>query len=513
MPRPKKTKTSVNVLRRTEAVRYAPNPLPALTPANLASYLESFSRGYLRDTSILWDAMQTRDDRVGADAAKRYKSIARHGYKVVYADGVDAKSAPAKRHADAIRFALENMTALDATDTAIRGGASMLCRQMQQAVGFRYRIHEIVWRETQGGLTFDGIATPLWWFERTTGELRYLRNDLDIEGIELEADGWMITVGDGLMAATSLLYLLKRMALSDWALYNGRVGPGIHGETTAPVGSDDWNALVEAVENFGFDLKIVTQSGVKIAPIEMALKGTLPWPEMFSAMQKAITILWRGGNLASDSGGSPDQAGVTLQGDEKEMLEQDDAEAVSDALNDYIVAPLIRYRFGEDPLAWVQWQTGARPNTDAAIKVDDALARRGFPFTAEDLAERYQRTLPQTGQTLLSPPSAAGAPLPAANSATLPDPVPSAAIDRAISAELHARAAAIAPWLDRLQALADKPDLTEPQFLDAFEALVKAMPADLLTPDNIAAIAEPRIAAMLQAVASAAAAAPQRNSP
>jgi hypothetical protein len=225
----------------------------------------------------------------------------------------------------------------------------------------------------------------------------------------------MITVGDGLMAATSLLYLLKRMALSDWAVYNGRVGPGIHGETSASVGSQDWNDLETAVDNFGFDLKIVTQSGVKISPIEMALKGQLPWPEMFSAMQKAITILWRGGNLSSDSGGNPDQSGVTLQNEEKDLLEQDDAEAVSEAINDYIVAPLMRYRFGEDPLAWVQWQTGARPETTAAIEVDDALARRGFPFTAEDLSERYGRPLPEAGQNVLAPQTPAIPAVPAAN--------------------------------------------------------------------------------------------------
>ena len=407
MPRPRKTKTAIGQSRAESAIRFAPNPLPQLTPVNLTSYLESFARGYLRDTALLWETMQIRDDRVGSDSNKRYKSIARHGYKVLFADGVDAKDKTAAKHAEAIKFALENLTARDALDASVRGGVSELCRQMQRAQGFKYQVHELVWRDSPKGLTLDAIAAPLWWFERTTGALRFLQNDFDLNGVDLEPEGWMVTRGDGLMAPTSLLYLLKRMALSDWAAYNGRVGPGIHGSTSAAVGSADWTALEEAVDNFGFDLKLVTQSGVSITPIEMALKGVLPWPEMYRAMQAAITILWRGGNLSSDSGGAPDQTGVTLQGEEKDLIEQDDAESVSGALNDYIVAPLIRYRFGEEPLAWVEWQTGAKPDVQASVTVDDFLARRGFPFCAEDLAERYGRTLPAAGQTILAPPQAA----------------------------------------------------------------------------------------------------------
>lgn len=399
----KKTETAVSTVRRTDAIRFAPNPLPSLTPANLATYLDSFARGYMRETAILWERITERDDRVGSDANKRYKSIARYGYRIVYADGVDPKSPVARRQADAIKFALENATARDAVDTSVRGGLSLLCRQMQRAVGFKYQVHELLWKPLPGGLTFDAIAFPLAWFERTTGALRFLKSDHDLEGVDLEPNGWLITVGDGIHAATCYLYLLKRMALTDWTLYNGRVGPGIHGETAAAPGSADWTALETAVDNFGFDLKIVTQSGVKISPIEMALKGSLPWPELFEAAQKSITILWRGGNLSSDSGATPKAAGVNLQGQERDMLEQDDAEAISDALNEYVVLPLIRARFNEEPLAWVQWQTGLKPDLEVQTRIDEFLGRQGFPFTAEDLASRYNRPLPGAGDKVLVP--------------------------------------------------------------------------------------------------------------
>ena len=494
-----KTKsTTVSTRRVADAIRYAPNPIPQLTPKNLAAYLDSFARGYLRDTGILWNAIQWRDDRVAADAGKRCKSISRYGYAVEPADGSVTKSSKraVQRHVDAITYALENLTALDVLDGSVRGGVTMLCRQMMRAIGMQYQVHELVWRTTPQGVTLQASAMPLWWFERTIGRLRFLQQDLAIEGVDLEPDGWMVTRGDGLMAPTSVLYLFKRMSLTDWALYNGRVGPGIHAKTSASKDSDQWRDLEDAVDGFDFDLKIVTGDGVSISPIEMALKGTLPWPQMYDAMVKAITILWRGGNLMTDSAGSAaggEQKGVSLQGGESVLLEQDDAEMISDAINDYIVTPLIRFRFNEEPLAWVQWNTAPRTDIAADRATDEFLAGRGFPFSLEDLSERYGRRLPAEGDTPAVPPAAAPAPLPihAANADPVDLESATARLVPAAVAETAAIRARLAePWIRRLQELAAR-DLPEAEFLDAVEALVRELPSELLTRDAIAALAVP----------------------
>jgi len=505
--------------RVERAIRFAPNPLPTLSPNNLAAYLDSFKRGYLRDTAILWNEIQWRDDRVGSDSNKRHKSIARYGYSLVAAKGQDPKSPAVKRHMDAIKFCLDNLTASDVLDSSVHGGMSTLVRQMQKAVGFQWQAHELVWRPLKDGLTVETIALPLWWFERLTGALRFLPMDLMLIGEPLEENGWMITRGDGLMAATCVLYLLKRMALTDWTLYNGRVGPGIHGKTTAAIGSEQWRNLEDAVDHFNFDLKIVTQSGVEINPIEMALKGTLPWPQMYEAMTKAITVLWRGGNLMTDGNGTPNQSGVTLQSSEALILEQDDSEMISDSLNDGIVLPLCRYRFDEEPLAWVQWRTGAEHNIKAEIEKDDALARRGWQFTVEDLSERYQRMAPQPGQTILAPPAAEANVadsrtdrMPAANEA----PVTTAVADRvdtrlraaAIDAFSKAASDDLAPIRARIKAAMDQTD--DDAMLRDLAALQADLPRLLLEickdPATQKVMEESLTAALLNGVSESAAA-------
>jgi hypothetical protein len=68
----------------------------------------------------------------------------------------------------------------------------------------------------------------------------------------------------------------------------------------------------------------------------------------------------------------------------------------------------------------------------------------------------------------------------------VPDLV-STAVDETISA----RAAALAPWLKKLSALSAQSDLSELQFLDQVDALIRSMPAEMLTAENIAALAGP----------------------
>lgn len=400
--------------RAANSIMMAPNPIPQLTPSSLSRYLDGFSRGYLREPALLFGAIETRDDRVLSVSEKRYKSISRYGYDVTTANGFE-KDPRAELHSKAISYCLDNMTATNAIKRNERGGFRTLVRQQCEAVGYGWASHDLAWQPGRDGITLTATHMPLYWFEHTTGELRFLDSDFQLYGRDLDDGEWMVTCGRGIHQATAIAYLFKRMSMADWVIYCGRVGPGIHAKTSAPKGSPDWAALEDAVANFSIDLKMVTAEGVTMNPIEMALKGTLPWPEMVKLMNMSIDVLWRGGNLSTEAGG--DQSGVMIQGSEKDALEQDDAEMCSDAINNYIVMPLIKQQFNERPLAWVKVKTGAKPDQKSMIEVDRFLSDSGFPLVADDLARRYERDLPEEGQEPLMPRSVAA-------SGSQPQPVP-----------------------------------------------------------------------------------------
>lgn len=417
------SKRTVNSGSRADAARVraglsimmAPNPIPQLTPQSLGRFIDGWERGYLREPALLFKAIESRDDRVISVSEKRYKAISRYGYDVVAAQGHEDEPR-SKQHVDAIRYCLDNITATNAIKRDERGGFRTLIRQQCEAVGFGWCAHDLAWQPSSAGITLVATQMPIYWFEHTTGQLRFLDSDFQLYGRDLEEDAWMVTCGRGIHVATAIAYQFKKMSMVDWVIYCGRVGPGIQAKTSAQRGSDDWTALEEAVANFGIDLKMVTADGVTLNPIEMALKGTLPWPEMVRLMNMSIDVLWRGGNLSTESG--KDQAGVMIQGQEKDTLEQDDAEMCGDAINDYIVKPLIDQQFGEAPLAWVKVKTGAKPDQKAMIEVDRFLLDSGFPMTGQDLANRYERDLPEEGEATLTPRAIGPAPVPTAQPPT-----------------------------------------------------------------------------------------------
>jgi hypothetical protein len=78
---------------------------------------------------------------------------------------------------------------------------------MMDAIIQRYAVHEIVWQPGPGGLTAELRRVPLYFFENRSGKLRFIGPENRADGTELEDDGWMVTVAEGLGALIDGLYL------------------------------------------------------------------------------------------------------------------------------------------------------------------------------------------------------------------------------------------------------------------------------------------------------------------
>jgi hypothetical protein len=400
-----KTHADLSPQRVQISLRSRFNPIRNLTPEGLAGQIDAFKSGQLREGAILFETIEERDDVLKAVAPKRKKAVARHGFEILMVDD----SQEAKRHKEALEYFYNHLTCVNGYDLNERGSFKLLVRQMMDAVAKRYAIHEIVWKPStlnaQPFLTAEFRFVPLWFFENRTGRLRFLKNEFDQEGRDLEDGGWMVTVGEGLMIACSIAYMFKRLPLQDWLGYSEKFGfPGLLGKTTAAKGSDQWDNMIEAVEKFSVDWAAVVNQGEMIEMIEAKGQGNLPFPPLVDRMDRAMATLWRGADLGTISKG--EGLGASLQGDEGDILEEDDAELISETLNLYVDPHVIRYQFGPDakPLAYLRIITPQKENIDMDLKVDDFLLKAGAPVAISDTLERYNRALPDAGEPLLTPP-------------------------------------------------------------------------------------------------------------
>jgi len=475
-----KTQPDLSPQRVQVSLRSRFNPIRNLTPENLASKIDAFKAGQLREFALLAETIEERDDVLKAVAPKRKKAVARHGFEILMLDD----SAEAKAHKEALEYFYNHLSCVNGYDLNERGSFKLLIRQMMDAVAKRYAVHEIIWQpvrtRSSASLTAEFRFVPLWFFENRTGRLRFLANEFDQEGRDLEDGGWMVTAGEGLMIACAVAYMYKRLPLQDWLGYSEKFGfPGVLGKSTAAKDSDQWDNMVEAVEKFATDWAAVVNQSEMIELIEVKGGGAnLPFPPLVERMDRAIATLWRGADLSTISKG--EGLGASLQEDEGKILEEDDAALISETLNLYVDPFVIRYQFGPDvqPLAYLKIVTPQKQNVDQDLKVDDFLLKSGAPLAVTDTLERYNRSLPDASESLLTAPAPALASLP-----TLPNEATEKLLETARQQFAAAVADDLQPIRARLKKILqiDEPDILAARlrsFLEELPRLLKSINAD-----------------------------------
>lgn len=442
------------------------NPIRSLTPEVLSSQLDSWLVGHLRDFAITAEAIQRRDDTIQPALTKRLKAPARLSWSINILEGLnDAQKVRAAEHQAALQYFYDQVRVTSALEQNQRGNFRLLVRQMMESVAYRYAVHEIVWQPRIDPITGKPRLTaklnyvPLWFFENTTSKLRFLPNAYGgLEGREMPEGEWLVTVGDGIMECLAVCYMFKQMSLKDWVGFNDIFGtPGIHALTDAAKDSPEWNVLAAAVEDFSQNWKALTNRGAELKLIEAKNSGQLPFPPLVERMDRAIATICRGADLSTMSAGSGEGSGASLQGDESDLLEEDDAETITEALEQLSVI-VIKQLFGDDtPLAYVQIGVRTKKTTDESIKKMEFLAKHGVPVGKQYARQELGVPAPAEGEEVLTAPAAGPSPLQLVNAAVNDQVFPQRSLKEIIAAKREA----FAPLAARLAEIIGMEDESE----------------------------------------------------
>lgn len=490
--------------RIERAIRERFSPIRGLSPQKLGRVLDQYHAGQLREAALLWDAMERRDLLIRTVSAKRKKAVARAQYEILAIN----KSERALLHKTVLEKFYDNLEATDVLRRDQYGGIGLLRRQMMDAVGKGFAVHEIVWKPIEGEgsqramgkrmrraaaqaaagagptaaaaagggpgiqfMTAEFIFCPLWFFENLTGELRFLESEGASEGVEMADGEWLVTVGDAIMEPCSVAYCYKHMGLKDWVIYSQSFGSPIPwGKTPAARGTKEWEEVETAVSQLMSQMSIVTSNDETISLIESKAGGSnFPMPNLVEYCDRGIAALWRGADLSTISQG---QAGIgaSLQGDESNLLQEDDANDMTEGLW-RIDKMVIRMVLGdEEPLAYIKILPPKKQAAEQDIRIDEFLVKMGCKLSQDDALERNGRSPAQEGDDILqtSGPEPGG----------LPGQVPAARMENERSAADAVRAAKrrlMSPVLAELRRI-DAMDNEEAR-RDAARALLANMPA------------------------------------
>jgi phage gp29-like protein len=412
-----KTISQISEIRVRNSMRARFNPIKTLTPDSLSQMLDAFSAGYLKAAALTWDAIERRDDVIQGVAGKRKKSIAHLNWEILSVDDSNL----AKDQKTALEYFYNNLTTTNACDGNEKGGMSLLVRQMMDAIGKKYAVHEIIFEPHDHFkadndfqplklghkapamlLTATFRFVPLWFFENRDGKLKFLADEGATSGMPLEPGAWLITTGDGLMEACSIAYLFKHLPLRDWLVYCERNGmPGVKGVTDAAPNTEQWEAARDAVEDFGAEFNALMSKGTTIEAIDLSTRGELPYPKLIDRMDRAISALWRGSDLATLSRQSG--TGASLQADETAILEKDDAVMISETLNAQVDKFVIKYLFGDVPMkAYIKFIPNVKRNIADELNLYRELHKMGVPISITDIRERFNLATPGDDEPFLN---------------------------------------------------------------------------------------------------------------
>lgn len=381
-------------IRYEARLRY--NPLNNLTPQRITAAMDNFRCGYLSDAAKIYDAIRCRDGVVQACVQKRKRATSRLTWSIVEMGDDETVSA---EQSEFLEDFFNNITVTSAEDANKRGSMAMLIENILSALENKYAVSEIIWKpENAPRYSAEVRYVPLWFFENKDGILKFKKSSFDADGVELEKDGWLVSVADSpMMEATAVCWIIKRFAQADWACCSQRFGAPtpVYG-STANRGTPEWDDAVNALAHLANGCGIVTASG-ETFDLKLPNGTSEPFKTLCDEMNRNIALIWRGCDLSTLSA---DNAGASLQADESEILEDADCALVEETIAHYLSLPALRWRFGNDvqPAAYLQLTRKNRKNKLDQIAVYKGAAEIGCPVAKRDVYESLELREPEAGE-------------------------------------------------------------------------------------------------------------------
>ncbi len=433
---------SVDNQRVRQTIEFRFNPVRYATPDRLSSELDGLIGGRL-GIARFWECMQARDPFIGTADKKRRDAVERMQFQVVIcSDVVDAATQKlAEEQKQVLGKFYGHLTVTDVLRQDQRGGIGLLARQMLDARAKGWAVHEWIWKPR----TIDGQWTtaefrhcPLYWFENTTGRLRFLPSDFALYGTDMNEREWLVTVADDYMQCLTANWLYSLNLVRAWVRFCERFGfPLPHGKTPAAKDSPEWDALVEALAAINEDWALVTNVEADVLLVEAKNTGTsVPFQSLLERFDRITPTVILGGDLSTISAGSGAGQGASLQGKEDARREQADASLLSETLNQRVDRHVLEYVFGIGCpiLAKAAFVPPKQVDVAAELQVQTFAAQNGIEVAVDDFRETFGLKQPDEDDEVIRP---LNVPAPGTMPPNAADTAPGAQLANAATAEQY----------------------------------------------------------------------------
>lgn len=460
------------------------NPLRDWTPAVLVRQLEAFASGEIAALAWIMDWLEKHDDVIATVAPKAKAAVSSWGYDVLPRDEIKPEQkGMAEDQQGLLQEFYQTLEVSDAVELEESGKTRLLFYQIMDAFGKTYGAHHVVWKPSKNRLQAECVKVPTYFFETTTGRMRFLQSDSAQRGVDLDTMGgrgaWMTYKGRGVMLAGVLCRMFKQLPLQDWLTYCDRHGmPAFLGKTQAKQGSQEWNDMADAVASIGSEWGAVVNTNDVIDVLSLAGSGELPYEKLVDRMDRAQVMLWLGGDLSTIS--RENGTGSNPQQDDSDKLHADNAAWVSEVINRNLTQRVIRYYFGPHAteLVELRLRTETRTNVAQELSVVDAAKKHGVRISQPWFVGKFGIVEADENEKALGEVTAPGTVPPvtsALNTAADMQTLLTDSLATALGVRTNALSALDA-YFAKLSEKAESDKLTNEDFLALMEAAAKELP-------------------------------------
>ncbi len=374
--------------------------IKGLTPKRIESVLSNADNGEIADALELFEEIVQRDARTRSVAGTRRRALTGLPYRIVSAADVQDDVRDKTLAEEAAAFVRESLDRV--------GGFKTSLIHMATAIGPNLAVLEQIW--TSGRLV-DIEPVPIWRLAiepSKSFDIRVRTKEHPSTGIPATSPKFVVHVPEpscrsplssSLLHAQATLYLIKRLALADWAAFVEQFGiPMRIGKYQNNASSEEKKSLLAALKNLGSSFYGAMSQNAAIEIIESSTRGIAPHEAIINHCGKETSILWLGGNLTSDTtGGTGTFAAADVQDDIREDIRDADIESESTTVRDQIIAPMVRFRFNRTDVPLPVFQR-IKPETVDRIKLAQLLSlatREGLKVPRDWAYEQLGIPMPQ----------------------------------------------------------------------------------------------------------------------
>lgn len=383
-----------------------------LTPARLSAMLEEAGRGNADDYLTLAEEMEEREPHYAAVLGTRKRAVSRLPVMVESASD-DAEDV---RIADDVR------------ELIARPGFRLLRKDMLDALGKGYSVHEIVWERGKKWLPSFEIRDPRWFrWDRDTGRSLRLKHESDpINGIPLAPYKWIVhrpslktglPIRGGLARLVAFAWLCKSYAQKDWNAFAeifglplriGRYGPG--------ASKGDIAILRHAVASLGSDAAAILPQSMAIEFHEAAkTSGGDLFKTLCEYLDRQISKAVLGQTMTTDAQSTGlGSNNASVHNEVRDDIRDDDAQDAEETLNRDLVVPYVILNFGpRDNYPRITFPIREPEDLVALVKNVTALVPFGLRVEESVMRDRLGFPEPDKDALLLQAPAkAVASPLP-----------------------------------------------------------------------------------------------------